>query len=1199
MTLHANERRIGGWGRKMVSALLLIMTLLGGMAFAAPPAAADDGDVNPYANPYNKKVNEGDSAGTTLFLKLPPSANISGGDLTMEWETVQTNDGSRSATAGVDYVVADGRVGGARPYTNEMPIRILGDNDRELNEKFRVRVVVTGNLKTEERVFAFDITIEDDDEADQAGLWVDNLTLTEGDTGTSDALFSIRRDGPSDRVSSASWTTLAGSALSGSDFLPMSGTVSFGVGESLKTVAVPVVGDLTAERNGASVEETFRLVLSKPVNAAIVSGDRTTLLRDLGIGKATIIDNDQRQGIGINDVKPLEGSSGSKDVTFTVTRYGANTTSATVTWATSELGTPTADPSDPAYAETAYPPTQAYQPSVAFASSSVAHLDKATAGTDYTTRSGTLTFTSGQKTKTITVPVRGDTAAEADEGFAVKLTAGAGATLLEGRATGFATIVDDDPGLAATDEVVREQDDPLQPITFTIHRTGGVNSWSQVNWDTRGGTAGSADLVGDFGTVYFAPGESSREVPLKIRGDLVPEADETFYVDLSEPSQGQIRNATASITIEDDDGISIDGRFVNEDNPGTSQAVFDVKLTGPAAAPVSVTWTAVPDLSETSSSADPATPGAGAGRATPGADFEAVSGTVTFAPGEVLQQVQVPVLPDALTESDETFAVELSDPVGPARVVESSAVAAIRDFAPGVTITWGMAVEGNDGTTTMTFTVDRIGTEGSASVAWATGAQVVTNPIPADPHDANPYDVPTTEDGNDLPKASPASEGSDYTAADGTLSFAPGEATKTISVTILGDVTPERHERFNVALSNPVGTTVIGSGHAQGVILADDSGLAITDVAVAEGESGTTRARFQIDRTSSLALPTTVSWATVNGTAIAPGDLAAASGTVTFATGETRKWVDVNLVGDTAFEPTETFTVRLSGATNGTITDADGTGTITNDDGISVANTSMTEPRSGTARATFTVTLSRAATSDVTVRWATAGALGDVGEYSPIPGELPTRPATSGSDFVAGSGTLTFARGQTSRTIAVTVKADTQEEPTEGIRINLSASTGAAIIDGTAYALINNYRPGIRISAGTLVEGASGTRSMVFTVTRDGDLSKSSTISYTTKDDRPSAFTGYACVQCSQVAVPGPTPVDVVVGSATAGEDYTATSGTLTFARNQSSKTISVPITGDTKKEDDERFYVLIALENRSPGPIVDSQGDGLIQNDD
>src|SRR6185295_13954250 len=134
--------------------------------------------------------------------------------------------------------------------------------------------------------------------------------------------------------------------------------------------------------------------------------------------------------------------------------------------------------------------------------------------------------------------------------------------------------------------------------------------------------------------------------------------------------------------------------------------------------------------------------------------------------------------------------------------------------------------------------------------------------------------------------------------------------------------------------------------------------LSISDASVVEGNSGTTPMVFTVTLSSASSLSVTVGYATLNGTASSPKDYAPVTGTLTFAPNETSKTVTVLVKGETIKESNETFAVRLSNATNATITDAEGIGTIYDDDStplMSVSSTSLVEGNTGQKSATFMV----------------------------------------------------------------------------------------------------------------------------------------------------------------------------------------------------------------------------------------------------
>src|SRR5262249_16281697 len=152
---------------------------------------------------------------------------------------------------------------------------------------------------------------------------------------------------------------------------------------------------------------------------------------------------------------------------------------------------------------------------------------------------------------------------------------------------------------------------------------------------------------------------------------------------------------------------------------------------------------------------------------------------------------------------------------------------------------------------------------------------------------------------------------------------------KTITVLVNGDTLLEPTETFYVNLYNPVGATVT-DWLGVGTITNDDVGIAVSDVTLTEGTGGPTAANFTVSLSPSSSSTVSSNWATADGTALAASDYTAASGTVTFAPGETSKTITVLVNADAMWEGTETFYVNLSGPVNGTISDAQGVGWINN-----------------------------------------------------------------------------------------------------------------------------------------------------------------------------------------------------------------------------------------------------------------------------
>src|SRR5438034_311560 len=152
----------------------------------------------------------------------------------------------------------------------------------------------------------------------------------------------------------------------------------------------------------------------------------------------------------------------------------------------------------------------------------------------------------------------------------------------------------------------------------------------------------------------------------------------------------------------------------------------------------------------------------------------------------------------------------------------------------------------------------------------------------------------------------------DYTTTGGTLTFQPGTTVQTITVPVVGDSAVEANESFTISLSGAV-DAAIGDRLAFETIYDDDGTrqLVINDATVVEGDSGTTGLVFTVTLSEAALTDVTVTYATSNSSAVAPGDYAATSGALTFAPGVTTQTITVAVVGDAAVEGDESFTVNL------------------------------------------------------------------------------------------------------------------------------------------------------------------------------------------------------------------------------------------------------------------------------------------------
>jgi hypothetical protein len=207
--------------------------------------------------------------------------------------------------------------------------------------------------------------------------------------------------------------------------------------------------------------------------------------------------------------------------------------------------------------------------------------------------------------------------------------------------------------------------------------------------------------------------------------------------------------------------------------------------------------------------------------------------------------------------------------------------------------------------------------------------------------------------------------------------------------------------------------------------------LRILDATVAEGNSAAASATFTVTLSAASAQPIAVAYTTGNGTANAGSDYQSASGTLAFAPGDTTKTITVVVNGDRLGEANETFVVNLSNPTYANIADGQGVGTILDDEPrISISDVTKSEGRRNkTTLFTFTVTLSAAYDQPVAILFQTVNGTA----------------TTSDNDYVAKSGTLTFAPGETTKTITIEVKGDSKRETSETFYLDLFGLSGNAL----------------------------------------------------------------------------------------------------------------------------------------------------------
>jgi len=549
-------------------------------------------------------------------------------------------------------------------------------------------------------------------------------------------------------------------------------------------------------------------------------------------------------------------------------------------------------------------------------------------------------------------------------------------------------------------------------------------------------------------------------------------------------------------------GLSISAASVTEGNAGTTNAVFNVRLSARSTRTVSVNFNV----------AD--------GSAVAGRDYVPVSGTLAFPPGTTNLTIRVPVIGNRLSDGTRMFAVHLSDPVnsGIAQGVGVGTIVDNRDPLPAILIGDVTITEGDSGTPNVSFDV-RLSTRSgqTVTVQYATANGTALGNV-------------------------------DYIPVAGVVSFAPGMINQTITIPVVGDTLHESNKTFFVNLTNAVNAT-IADRQGRATILDDDFPPLITlnDVSIGEGHTGTANATFTVSLSARSGLPISVNYATANGSAVAAKDFRAATGVLKFAPGVTNLAITVAVLGDRLHESNETFVVNLTRSVNANISDAQGLGTILDDDSeptLAILDAQGTETDAGRVNSVFRVRLSAPSGRSVSVSYATADGT-----------------ALAGSDYAATNGTLLFLPGVTNQIIRVPILGNTVSESNETYFVILTNAVNATLGDGQAIGRIldNDRLPVLSVNDITVTEGNVGATNAGFTVRLSTSSGRVVTVNYATSNR-----------------------------NAQAGVDYVAANGVVTFGPGVTNQTVLVAVLGDMVSEINKTFALQLT------GPVNATVGDGV-----
>ncbi len=691
-----------------------------------------------------------------------------------------------------------------------------------------------------------------------------------------------------------------------------------------------------------------------------------------------------------------------------------------------------------------------------------------TAG-DFVPVSGTLAFAPGDMEKTVTVLLTN--VATTQQAFNLVLSDVSGATLPDPVGTaliGASNLTPvNTPLISATALTVGEGDAYAE---FVVRLSAPSASIVTVNYGNSNGTAANGtEYLAISGTLAFAPGQTVQtvRVPLLDPASTVP-AKGNFFFNLSSPTNGIVGTATTMATIisntpQSGTPVMVVNNPVVDATAGL--VTFAVTLNQPSTGLVTVNYATAPG-SDTAS------------------DFILVSGILAFAPGDTAKSVTVPLVPGA--NPQESFNLVLSDVAGATlpNAVGTAFVGATNLTTVNTPVISTSPITVGEGDGYAEFVV-RLN-EPSASV------------VTVNYGDSN----------------GTAANGTEYLAVSGTLVFAPGQTVQTVRVPLLDPAsTVPAKGNFFFNLSSPT-NAVVGTATTMATVIANTapSGTPVISISNPVVDASAATVTFAVTLSRPGTGTVTANYTTAAGSDTS-GDFVPTSGTLVFVPGDTAKTVTVLLNSGSTALPQENFNLVLSDVVGATLPNAIGTAligpinqTTVNTPVISTSDVTVNE---ADGYAELVVRLSAPMTSLVTVN------------YSDTNGT-----AISGTDYLAVSGTLTFAPGQTVQTLRVPIIDHTASVAQKTFSFNLSTATNATIASSSTLA-----------TETILYNVVNGPRTLTWNGTTDSSLANAANWSDITNSVTPAAS--------------APTGTDTVVfGAGSAGVSGGISVAALTVSGN-------------------------------------------------
>lgn len=733
--------------------------------------------------------------------------------------------------------------------------------------------------------------------------------------------------------------------------------------------------------------------------------------------------------------------------------------------------------------------------------------DTATLGLDFLPVSGTLSFEPNEPMQAIRVPILADFLSETAERFRVVLSNPSAGASLGIPNVASVRVLDNDQGFSfptSTFNASEGQAEIHLPVNRATDSTGEIS----VEYSVEAGSATpELDYTPVQGTLVFAPGEFSATIRVPILNDGLRETLETFRVLLSNPSAGTHLGtlSVATVRIENDDSGF---RFPGGSGYSVSESDGKVFLSVDRGY-------GLPGESSVEYSVEPVT-------ATADVDYTPVSGKLVFSAENYPATIEIPILNDRLREVVESFRVRLSNP-SPGSSLGIPSVASVRivDNDPGFTLSGFTASEGS-----------------GAVIGIYRGDEPVGE-----------VSVEFTVEGDS------ATPGLDYTPESGRVTFLDTETYKEIHIPILDDTLQETAETFRVILSNPSAGNSIGSPSTMTVRIADnDPGFSFAAGSYSVLEASP-EVSLGVYRGSNSTNAVRVDYVVEPNNASPELDYTPAGGTLFFAAGDSYKTISVPILNDMISEGSESFTVFLTNASAGAFLGGPNRVSVRiQDDDIGfVIECPADAPSCG-----YVLEDSGAVNVDVVLR-------GDFKFTSPISVDFAAEGvrATANVDFLAVSGTLTFAPGETRKTVSIPLINDGLFDPDETFRIVLRNPAGLTQV-GPLPRLnitIQDNERGYWIESNT-TDGRlllpQGSGDVLINVQRLGDFNYSSSIDFRTSETGEQGST------------------------ASPGKNFVAAAGTITFGPGETNKPITLRLLESRRVRVVEQFFV--ELRNPTDG---------------